>query len=273
MQAKPPLPTFQVLDVAIDAIQLLAPVIARIRRHDRDLGEQLRRALSSVALNAAEGNHSQGGHALHASQRRRAPTPSRAPRYASPSLGATSKRETSRRAKRGLTASRPCCTAWGLAAEPRSSRPVPSAVVSTATPGPWTTAMSPPVPAHSLKAVVARNFRRILGGGGGERAHTVGMARQRRRARYDWVFKRWAWIVLGNLAASTCVLACTGGGKEYEYLDSGCILSFQTGDVICGDATIDAGPTDIDLEPDAKSADAIPDSPPWTLHRNPPPST
>jgi hypothetical protein len=31
MQAKPHLPTFQVLDVAIDAIQLLAPVVARIR--------------------------------------------------------------------------------------------------------------------------------------------------------------------------------------------------------------------------------------------------
>jgi four helix bundle protein len=64
MQAKRALPTFQVLDVAIDAIQLLAPVVARIRRHDRDLGEQLRRALSSVALNAAEGNHSQGGHRI-----------------------------------------------------------------------------------------------------------------------------------------------------------------------------------------------------------------
>ena len=61
MQAKPLLPTFQVLDVAILAIETLAPVVARIRRQDRDLADQLRTALSSVALNAAEGNRSQGG--------------------------------------------------------------------------------------------------------------------------------------------------------------------------------------------------------------------
>jgi four helix bundle protein len=47
--------------LAILAIETLRPVVARIVRHDRDLGEQLRRALSSVALNLAEGNHSQGG--------------------------------------------------------------------------------------------------------------------------------------------------------------------------------------------------------------------
>jgi len=64
MQAKPPRPTFQVLDVAIEAIKVLAPVVAHIRRHDRDLAEQLRTALSSVALNAAEGNRSQGGHRI-----------------------------------------------------------------------------------------------------------------------------------------------------------------------------------------------------------------
>jgi four helix bundle protein len=66
MQAKPtpPPPRFQVLDLAIHAIEVLRPTVARIRRHDRDLGEQLRTALSSCALNIAEGNHSQGGHRL-----------------------------------------------------------------------------------------------------------------------------------------------------------------------------------------------------------------
>jgi four helix bundle protein len=53
---------FHVLDLAIQTIEELRPVVARIQRQDRDLGEQLRRALSSVALNLAEGNRSQGGH-------------------------------------------------------------------------------------------------------------------------------------------------------------------------------------------------------------------
>jgi len=65
MQARPPHPTrFIVLDLAIHAIEVLRPTVARIRHHDRDLGEQLRRALSSSALNIAEGNRSQGGHRL-----------------------------------------------------------------------------------------------------------------------------------------------------------------------------------------------------------------
>ncbi|MGH7281215.1 MAG: four helix bundle protein, partial [Polyangiaceae bacterium] len=38
--------------------------MARIREHDRDLGEQLRRALSSVVLNLSEGSGSRGGHRL-----------------------------------------------------------------------------------------------------------------------------------------------------------------------------------------------------------------
>jgi four helix bundle protein len=65
MQARPPHPPrFLVLDLSIRAIEVLRPIVARIRHHDRDLGEQLRRALSSSALNIAEGNRSQGGHRL-----------------------------------------------------------------------------------------------------------------------------------------------------------------------------------------------------------------
>jgi four helix bundle protein len=52
---------FEVLDVAVEAIGVLRSVVEAIRRRDRELGEQLRRALSSMALNIAEGNRSEGG--------------------------------------------------------------------------------------------------------------------------------------------------------------------------------------------------------------------
>jgi four helix bundle protein len=62
MQAKPTHHTpFYVLELAIRAIEILRPVVERIRRHDRDLADQLQRSLSSSPLNIAEGNRSRGG--------------------------------------------------------------------------------------------------------------------------------------------------------------------------------------------------------------------
>ena len=66
MQEKPtPRSTpFDVLEISILVIETLRPIVSRIRQRDRDLGEQLRRALSSVALNIGEGNASDGGNRI-----------------------------------------------------------------------------------------------------------------------------------------------------------------------------------------------------------------
>jgi four helix bundle protein len=64
MQPTPPprSPTqLVVLQLALRAIEVLRPVVAKVRRSDRDLGEQLRTALSAVPLHIAEGNGSSGG--------------------------------------------------------------------------------------------------------------------------------------------------------------------------------------------------------------------
>ena len=48
-------------EVSIQLIEALRPVASRIKRRDRSLADQLVRAASSVALNIAEADYSDGG--------------------------------------------------------------------------------------------------------------------------------------------------------------------------------------------------------------------
>ena len=45
----------------IDFLRELRPTVSQIETHDRDLARQLRRAASSIALNASEGSGCSGG--------------------------------------------------------------------------------------------------------------------------------------------------------------------------------------------------------------------
>ena len=53
--------TLHIHDFVIETIRLFAPIVRAIERHDRSLGDQMRRALASVALNLSEGAGSQRG--------------------------------------------------------------------------------------------------------------------------------------------------------------------------------------------------------------------
>ena len=53
--------TLHIYDFVIETIRLFAPIIRQIAKHDPSLADQMRRALSSVALNLNEGAGSQRG--------------------------------------------------------------------------------------------------------------------------------------------------------------------------------------------------------------------
>ena len=50
-----------VLDDAIQAVEALRPLVAKIRAHDRSLAEQMRDAASSMVLNIGEAAYSDAG--------------------------------------------------------------------------------------------------------------------------------------------------------------------------------------------------------------------
>ena len=53
--------SLRALEVALEAIRLLRPLIPKIQRHDKGLAKQLREAASSMALNLGEGEYSDPG--------------------------------------------------------------------------------------------------------------------------------------------------------------------------------------------------------------------
>jgi four helix bundle protein len=56
---------FDVLQVALDLIHLMRPVVERIRQMDRQLANQLKAATSSIASNISEGSRRLGKDRIH----------------------------------------------------------------------------------------------------------------------------------------------------------------------------------------------------------------
>jgi four helix bundle protein len=57
--------SFHAFNLSLSLIRQLAPLVARMEQHDRDLGRQLRKAASSVALNLGEGRKRTGRDRTH----------------------------------------------------------------------------------------------------------------------------------------------------------------------------------------------------------------
>ena len=53
--------SFAVYDASIELVRELAPIVSAVKKHDRDLADQLRRAATSVVLNINEGRRRAGG--------------------------------------------------------------------------------------------------------------------------------------------------------------------------------------------------------------------
>ena len=56
---------FVALDLALEIVRVVAPVLEKIRKRDADLARQGRKALSSIPMNIAEGNRRLGGDRVH----------------------------------------------------------------------------------------------------------------------------------------------------------------------------------------------------------------
>ena len=56
---------FIALQVSIEVVRALRPVLERLKRHDKSLADQLQRSMTGVALNLAEGAQRRGKDQTH----------------------------------------------------------------------------------------------------------------------------------------------------------------------------------------------------------------